>query len=95
MRSRFVRRAAVLLPANLSAGRKLEIAVLITVTLVDPDQGRSMVAISEDTTVRDVATSVCHLFWRTLKRNGTPVPFTAKVMDGDIVTVEADRIDES
>ena len=69
--------------------------VLITVTLIDPDQVRSIVTISQDTTVRDVATSGCHLFWRTIKRNGTTVPFTASVRDGDIVTVESERIDQS
>ena len=66
----------------------------ITVRLVDPDQARSTVTISADATVRDVATSGCHLFWRTIKRNGTSVAFTASVMDGDVVTVTSELIDE-
>jgi hypothetical protein len=45
--------------------------------------------------VRDVATSKYHLFWRTLKRNGISVPFTATVMDGDVVTVRTEAVDES
>jgi hypothetical protein len=62
---------------------------MITVTLTGPDKVRSIVQISEDTTVRDVATSRYHLFWRTTKRNGiSVVPFTTGVEDGDIVTVE-------
>jgi len=62
---------------------------VITVTLVGPDKVRSTVKISEDTTVRDVATSKYHLFWRTTKKNGTNVvPFTTRVVDGDSVTVE-------
>lgn len=68
--------------------------VLITVTLIDPDQVRSVVTISADATVRDVATSRCDLFWRTIKKNGTAVPFTASVRDGDIVAVASERIDE-
>jgi len=68
--------------------------VLITLTLVDPDQVRSVVTMSGDATVRDVATSRCDLFWRTIKKNGTTVPFSASVRDGDIVTVESERIDE-
>ena len=43
---------------------------MITVTLVGPDKVRSVVQISEDTTVRDVATSKYHLFRRTTERNG-------------------------
>ena len=62
---------------------------MITVTLVGPDKVRSTVKTSEDTTVRDVATSKYHLFWRTTKKNGTNVvPFTTRVVDGDTVTVE-------
>ena len=62
---------------------------MITVTLVGPDKVRSTVKISEDTTVRDVATSKYHLFGRTTKKNGTNVvPFTTRVVDGDSVTVE-------
>jgi hypothetical protein len=61
---------------------------MINVTLMGPDKVRSMVQISEETTVRDVATSKYHLFWRTTKRNGISViPFTTEVVDGDIVTV--------
>jgi hypothetical protein len=61
----------------------------MTVTLIGPDNVRSTVSISNDTTVRDVATSRYDLSWRTTKRNGTIVdPFTAKVSDGDTVTIE-------
>jgi hypothetical protein len=60
----------------------------ITVNLIDSAEVRSTVTISDDATVRDVATSEYHLFWRTLKRNGMSVPFTAKVSEGDIVTIE-------
>jgi len=82
-------------PPIVSAGRRTEIAVLINVTLAGPGGVRSTVKISEDTTVCDAATSEYHLFWRTLKRNGMPVRFTAKVMDGDIVSVETEIVDES
>lgn len=62
---------------------------MITVTLIGPDNVRSMVSISNDTTVRDVATSKYDLFWQTTRRNGTIVdPFTTKVTDGDTVTIE-------
>jgi len=62
---------------------------VITVTLVGPDKLQSTVEMTEDTTVRDVATSQYHLFWRTTKRNGVDViPFTTRVEDGDTVTVE-------
>jgi hypothetical protein len=62
---------------------------MISVTLVGPDNVRSVVEINEETTVRDVATSKYHLFRRSTKRNGTPVvPFTTEVADGDTVTVE-------
>ncbi len=62
---------------------------MITVTLIGPDNVRSLVSISNDTTVRDVATSKYDLFWQTTKRNGTIVdPFTTKVTDGDTVTIE-------
>jgi hypothetical protein len=64
----------------------------ITVALVDPDHARSTVTIRADVAVRDVTTSGCHLFWRTIKRNGTSVPFTAR--DGDTVSVESEPIDE-
>ena len=50
---------------------------------------RSTVSLSNDPTVRDVATSKYDLFWQTTKRNGTIVdPFTTKVRDGDTVTLE-------
>ena len=62
---------------------------MITVTLVGPDKLQSTVEMTEDTTVRDVATSQYHLFWRTTKRNGVDViPFTTRVEDGDTVTIE-------
>jgi hypothetical protein len=62
---------------------------VITVTLSGPDKEQSLVEVSEETTVRDVATSKYHLFWRTTKRNGIGVvPFAAEVLDGDTVTVE-------
>jgi hypothetical protein len=64
---------------------------VISVTLMGPDKVRSIVKISENTTVRDVATSKYHLFWRTTKRNGiSVVPFTARVVDGDTVNVESE-----
>jgi len=62
---------------------------VITITLIGPDNAQSVVEIRKDTTVRDVATSKYHLFWRTTKRNGIKViPFTTTVADGDTVTVE-------
>ena len=62
---------------------------MITVTLMGPDKALSVVTISEETTVRDVATSKYHLFWRVTKRNGlSVVPFTTTVADGDTVAVE-------
>ena len=62
---------------------------MITVTLIGPDNVRSTVSISNDPTVRDVATSKYDLFWQATKRNGTIVdPFTTKVTDGDTVTIE-------
>jgi hypothetical protein len=62
---------------------------MISVTLTGPDKVLCLVHISEETTVRDVATSKYHLFRRTTKRNGTTVaPFTTQVLDGDTVTVE-------
>jgi len=65
---------------------------MISVTLIGPDKTRSVVQITEETTVRDVATCKYHLFWRSTKRNGTVVvPFTIEVSDGDTVTVEDTR----
>lgn len=62
---------------------------VITVTLIGPNNVRSLVRISNDPTVRDVATSQYDLFWQTTRRNGTIVdPFTTKVTDGDTVTIE-------
>jgi hypothetical protein len=64
---------------------------MISVTLTGPDKVHSIVQISAETTVRDVATSKYHLFRRTTKRNGIiVVPFTAEVVDGDIVIVESE-----
>ena len=62
---------------------------MLSVTLVGPDKIESVVNLTENTTVRDVATFKYHLFWRTVKRNGVKVvPFTTRVMDGDLVSVE-------
>ena len=58
---------------------------MITVTLIGPNKVRSTVKMSEETTVRDVATSEYHLFWRTVNRNGiSVVPFTSGVADGEV-----------
>lgn len=65
--------------------------MLITVTLIGPDDVRSTVTMS----VRDAATPKYDLFWRTLKKNGSTVPLTTRAVDGDIVTIEDDRVDES
>jgi hypothetical protein len=63
---------------------------MITVTLIGPDKVLSVVEISNDATVRDVATYKYRLFGRTTKRDGVGVPpFTTKVVDGDTVTVES------
>jgi len=62
---------------------------MITVALLGPDKVLSVVKMSGNVTVRDVATYKYHLFRRTTKRNGiSVVPFTTKVADGDTVTVE-------
>jgi hypothetical protein len=62
---------------------------MINVTLIGPDKARSVVQMSEETTVRDVATYKYYLFRRTTKRNGVSVvPFTTEVVDGDLVSVE-------
>jgi hypothetical protein len=64
---------------------------MISVTLTGPDKVQSVVRISPETTVRDVATTRYDLFGLTTKRNGiTVVPFTTEVVDGDTVTVERD-----
>jgi hypothetical protein len=63
---------------------------MISVTLTGPDEGRSIVQISEKATVRDVATFKYHLFRRSTKRNDiSVVPFTTEVANGDTVTVES------
>ena len=65
---------------------------MLSVTLIGPDKVESVLHISEETTVRDAATSKYHLFWRIAKRNGAlVVPFTTEVFDGDTVTVEDRR----
>jgi hypothetical protein len=62
---------------------------VITVTLVGPDNIKSVVSISGNATVRDVVTVKYDLFGRIVKRNGTYVPpFTTRVVDGDSLTVE-------
>ena len=64
---------------------------MVSVTLIGPDKVRSIVQINEETTVRDVAASKCHLFRRTTKRNGITVdPFTTEVANGDTVTIESE-----
>ena len=62
---------------------------MIPLTLIGPDEVWSIVHTSEETTVRDVASSKYHLFRRTTKLNGVTVdPFTTEVAVGDTVTVE-------
>jgi hypothetical protein len=62
---------------------------MMSATLIGPDKVRSIVQVSEETTVRDVATSKYHLFRRTAQRNGVTIdPFTTEVASGDTVTVE-------
>jgi hypothetical protein len=61
---------------------------MITVTLVGPDGRRSEVTTSDDATARDIATAEYGLFCRILKRNGDTIPLTARVKDGDVVSVE-------
>ena len=64
---------------------------MLSVTLIGPDEVRSIVQMSEKTTVRDVATSKYHLFRRIAKRNDmTVTPFTTEVANGDTVTVESE-----
>lgn len=69
--------------------------MLISIHLVGPNQVRYHLLINEDTTVRDVATSKYDLFGRTVKRNGSVVPLTERVLPGDIVAVEDDTVNES
>jgi hypothetical protein len=68
--------------------------MLIAIHLVGPDQFHSHVLISEDTTVRDVATLKYDLFGRTLKKNGSIVPLTERVSPGDTVAVEDEIVHE-
>ena len=61
---------------------------MIAVTLVGPDNSKSVVTISGNATVRGVVIAY-DLFCRIVKRNGTCVPpFTTRVADGDSLTVE-------
>jgi len=69
--------------------------MLIAIHLVGPDQAGFHVLIDEDTTVRDVATSKYDLFWRTVKKNGSVVPLTDRVLPGDTVAVEDESVNES
>jgi len=69
--------------------------MLIAVHLVGPDQVRSHVLIDEDSTVRDVASSKYDLLWRTVKKNGSVVPLTEKVLPGDTVAVEDESVNDS
>src|SRR5260221_3774838 len=51
---------------------------------MSPDEARSIVKMSEDTTVRNVGTSNYDLFWRTVKRNGISfAPFATRIVDED------------
>ena len=68
--------------------------MLISVHLIGPDEHRSHVLLDDDITVRDVATAKYHLFWRTVKRNGSIVPLTERVLAGDIVCVEDNPVNE-
>ena len=86
---------AELRPAMESCAGNWRSAMSITVTLIGPDDRRSTVTMNEDITVRDAATSKYDLFWRTLKKNGALVPFTATLMEGDIVSVEDEGVDQS
>lgn len=61
---------------------------MTTVTVVGPDGDRSTVTISDEATVRDVATIKYGLFGRVLKRNGNAVSLTERIKDGDVVSVE-------
>jgi len=68
--------------------------MLIAIHLVGPDQVRSHVLMSDDVTVRDVATSKYSLFSRKLKKNGSIVPLTERVLPGDTVLVEDEAVHE-
>ena len=68
--------------------------MFIAVHLVGPDHVRSHVLISDDVTARDVATSKYSLFSRTLKKNGSIVPLTERVLPGDTVLVEDEAVHE-
>ena len=61
----------------------------MNVTLIGPDDVQAVVDISEDATVRDVATYKYHLFWRITKRNEVVVsPFSTRAEQGDTVTIK-------
>ena len=68
--------------------------MFMAVHLVGPDHVRSHVLMSDDVTVRDVATSKYSLFSRTLKKNGAIVPLTERVLPGDTVLVEDEAVHE-
>ena len=62
---------------------------MISATLIGFAKLRSVVLISKETTVRDVATSKYHLFRRITRVNSLAVaPFTTVLRDGDTVTVD-------
>jgi len=68
--------------------------MFVDVHLVGPDHVRSHVLISDDVTVRDVATSRYSLFFRILNKNGSIVPLTERVLPGDTVLVEDEAVHE-
>jgi hypothetical protein len=68
--------------------------MFIDVHLIGPDHRHSHVLMSEDTTVRDVATTKYDLFWRTLKRNGSIASGDERVLPGDTVAVEDEAVNE-
>jgi len=68
--------------------------MLIAVHLVGPDHVHSHVLTSDDVTVRDVATSKYSLFFRTLKKNGSIVPLTERVLPDDTVVVQDEPVYE-
>ena len=62
---------------------------MITVTLLGPDNIKSVVSLSGDPTVRDVVTTKYDLFGCLVMRNGIYVsPVTTPVIVGDRLTVE-------
>ena len=64
--------ATAVLSLDRSIGRAVR-GMLHEVLLIGADNVWSAVEISENATVRDVATDKYHLFWRTTKKNGTSV----------------------